>query len=222
MSLLVYKVYATIQRVYEILLQRFWIKSWNHRFHSISLKYVHHQPQLGQLAVDPLGDVLNPDFPVRGGQIQLIPGHHDRYVLVVPPLLPDLLETLLDAVERWRRRDGVDEQESVSCGDAEPPHRRKLHVPCGVQNVHLEGHVPQVILAVVEVLDGAAVLVRVGVHQEAFDYAALADTGPAEDDQANALVVGHGGAVVVHRRGANSDFSDGFISAFLGIGSDFN
>lgn len=58
-------------------------------------------PQLGKLTIDPLRDVLNCDLPVSGGQVQLITGHNKGDFLIVRPLLSDLLETTLDAVERW-------------------------------------------------------------------------------------------------------------------------
>ena len=41
---------------------------------------------------------------------------------------------------------------------------------------------PQVVLAIVQILDGAPVLVRVGIHKEPLDDAALADPSTAQDD----------------------------------------
>lgn len=84
-------------------------------------------------------------------KIQLVAGHHYRYLLEVGPLLPDLLEALLDAVEGRRRGDRVHQEEGVGRGYAQPPHRRELHVAGRVQDVHLEGGVAEVVLSVVEV-----------------------------------------------------------------------
>lgn len=72
-----------------------------------------------------------------GRQVQLVAGHDYGNLLVVGPLFPDFLEALFDAVEGWRRRHCVHQQEGVSRCDAEASHGGKLHVASGVQDVHL-------------------------------------------------------------------------------------
>lgn len=74
---------------------------------------------------------------MRGSKIQFISRYNDRNLLVIGSLFPDFFEALFDAIERRGRRDGVDKEESVCGGDAQPPHRRELHVSCRVQDVHL-------------------------------------------------------------------------------------
>ena len=97
-------------------------------------------PQLGQLTIDPLRNVLNCDLPVSGGQVQLVTRHNKGNFLIVLPLLSDLLETTLDAVERWSWSCGVDKQERMRCGNAEAPHCWKLHVTSRVQYINLQHH----------------------------------------------------------------------------------
>lgn len=101
---------------------------------------------------------------MRRGQVQLITGHHDGYLLVVSPLLPDLLEAQLHALQRRSGRDGVHQEEGVGGGNAQPPHRGELHVPSRIQYVDLQRHVPQVVFSVVQVFHRAPVLAAVGVH----------------------------------------------------------
>lgn len=153
--------------------------------------FQHFHPQFRQLAIHPFGDVLDAHLAMRRRQIELITRHDHRDVLEIGALLPDLLEALLDAREGRIGRDGVDEEERVRGRDAQSAHRRKLHLARRVQNVHFQGHVTQVVLAIVEILDGAAVLVGVGVVEETAHDAALADARAAQHDDSGAFVVGH-------------------------------
>jgi len=105
-----------------------------------NIAWVSRSPQLGQLTIDPFRNVLNCDLPVSGGQVQLVTRHNKGDFLIVRPLLSDLLETTLDAVERCSWSCGVDQQERMRSGNAEAPHCWKLHVPSRVQYINLKHH----------------------------------------------------------------------------------
>lgn len=77
------------------------------------------------------------DLALFGGQIHFISGHHDRYVLIIGPLLPNLFEAPFQRIKRFQRQRRIHQEESVSGGYTQTSHSRKLKITACVEYVNL-------------------------------------------------------------------------------------
>ncbi len=76
-------------------------------------------------------------------------------------------------------------------GNREAAHGGELEVSTRVQNVDAEFDVPKVVLSVVELLDGAFVLLAPGSEEEPLEDSRLPGPGTAEREEAEAVRVTH-------------------------------